>query len=823
MKFFFVPTRLILILGLGCLSTFPAPGADSVTNVARAQGRPGSSALYPSNRAPLAPSPFVKLPIGAIKPAGWLRMQLELEANGMTGHLEEISKWCKFEGNAWASPEGTGHSGWEELPYWLKGFGDLGYVLGDEKIIKEARRWIDAVLASQESDGWFGPRSLKTSLGGHPDLWPHMVMLNVLQSFYEYTGDPRVLPFITRYFKWLNDQPGSTFGNGYWPKIRAGDTIETVFWLYNRTGEPFLLELSKKVHSNMEDWTSGVHNWHNVNISQGFREPGVYFEQANDPKFLEAAERNYQIVMGTYGQFPGGGFAGDENCRPGRTDPRQGFETCGMVEFMHSFEMLTKISGDPAWSDRCEDIAFNSLPAAITPDGKGLHYLTSANSVQLDAKNHAPGVQNSGTMLSYSPFEVYRCCQHNVSHGWPYYAEELWLATADHGLCASLYSASEVTAKVGDGSPVKISEETDYPFDETVTLRISSAGPVKFPLYLRIPGWCEKPSARINRKRVALKAAPDSYSIIERIWKDGDTVTLHLPMRPRVRTWTKNHHAVSVDYGPLTFSLKIGEQWHRYGGTDAWPESEVLPTTAWNYGLELNKTAPERGLEVMRKPGPLAGNPFTQEFAPLEIKAKARKIPTWKTDRFGLVSELQESPIESEEPVETVTLIPMGAARLRISAFPVISEGKGAHIWVANTVVPVTASYCFENDSVEAMINGFEPQSSNDHDIPRFTWWDHRGTSEWVQWDFPKRQLVYVAKVYWFDDGPTGGCRVPQSWKILYKDGDNWKEVEGATQARTAINDYNRVTFTPVNASALRLEVQLQPGFSAGILKWKIE
>ena len=408
------------------------------------------TSLYDSNREPLVPSPLVKLPIGSIVPRGWLRGQLEMEAQGMTGRLMEISPWCRFDKNAWTDPEGKGHSGWEELPYWLKGYGDLGYVLKDEAIIKEARRWIEAALASQREDGWFGPRSLLTSLDGKPDLWPNMLMLNVLQSFYEYTGDPRVLPFMTKYFRWELAYPEKDFMVGYWPKIRAGDNLESVYWLYNRTGEKWLLELAEKVHRRTPNWTTGVSDWHSVNITQGFREPGVYYMQAKDPKFLAAAERNYRTVMDLYGQVPGGGFGADEKCRRGFGDPRQGFETCSMVEYMHSFEMLTKISGDPIWSDRCEDVAFNSLPAAQTPDLKALHYLTSPNMVQLDKGNKAPGIKNSGTMFSFSPGEVYRCCQHNVAQGWPYFAEELWLATSDGGLCASLYAASEVTAKVAD-------------------------------------------------------------------------------------------------------------------------------------------------------------------------------------------------------------------------------------------------------------------------------------------------------------------------------------------------------------------------------------
>src|SRR5258705_67743 len=224
-------SRALLMLPpvLAAVSVATAPQLERTAMVAEIRVMSNAAPLYIANREPLQPSGLIKLPIGSIQPKGWLRHQLVLEANGMTGRLPEISKWCKFEGNAWADSQGQGHSGWEELPYWLKGYGDLGYVLNDEAIIKEARRWIDAVLASQEADGWFGPRSLKSSLKGKPDLWPHMVMLNVLQSYYEYSNDERVRPFMTKYFNWLNEQPGDTFSNGYWPKIRFGDNIHSVY------------------------------------------------------------------------------------------------------------------------------------------------------------------------------------------------------------------------------------------------------------------------------------------------------------------------------------------------------------------------------------------------------------------------------------------------------------------------------------------------------------------------------------------------------------------------------------------------------------------
>jgi len=684
----------VAVIGLICVGR-TALGADvqqSQVQVLKTLPVERPNAYYVSNRHPLAVSPLVKLPPGKISPRGWLRQQLVLEAHGMTGRLAELSPWLRFDKSAWASKDGKGEAGWEELPYWLKGYGDLGYVLGDQQIIRETRKWVEAVLSSQMEDGWFGPRELKASLGkfpgaefaslaGQPDLWPHMVMLNVLQSYYEYSGDLRVIRLLTGYFAWQAKLPAKAFAAGYWPKLRMGDNLECIYWLYNITGDRALLTLAERVHKNMADWTTDVPNWHNVNLAQGFREPAIYYAQAQDPRFLKAVERNYDKIMDLYGQFPGGGFAGDENCRPGHGDPRQGFETCGITEFMHSFEMLTTLSGNPLWADRCEDIAFNSFPAAMTPDAKGLRYLTCANLVQADKNNKSPGFDNGGTQLSYSPYKIYRCCQHNVSHGWPYYAENAWLATADNGLCTSLYAASQVTAKVGDGVDVQIAEDTDYPFKDTIAFKVSTPKAVQFPLYLRVPRWSGAPKLRVNDQPVEVHAEPLSFIRIDRAWGDGDKVSLRLPMSLKVKVWKKNKDAVSVDVGPLTFSLKIGEKWQRYGGSQEWPEWEVFPTTPWNYGLVLDEKDPARSFEIVRKEGPLPKQTFTVEGSPLELRTKARKIPGWKMDRFGLVGLLQQSPARSNEPIEMITLIPMGAARLRISAFPTVANGAGSHEW----------------------------------------------------------------------------------------------------------------------------------------------
>ena len=439
------------------------------------------------------------------------------------------------------------------------------------------------------------------------------------------------------------------------------------------------------------DWTAHIASWHGVNFTQGFREPGVFYLQAGQRKFLDAAEWNYQTVMGTYGQFPGGGFAADDDCRPGYVDPRQGFETCSCVEFMHSFEMLAKISGNPLWADRCEEIALNWLPAAWMPNMRGIHYLGAPNIVELDRRNKSPDFENPGAMIHYSPCG-FDCCRHNISHGWPYYAEELWLATGDKGLCASLYAASEVTAKAGDGTAVTVAEATDYPFAGSVELKLSMAKSVRFPLYLRIPRWCRSAAIQINGQDVAVTTEPLSYVRIERAWSPGDTVLLRLPMTVGIRTWTKNQNAVSVSYGPLWFALKIGEKWSRFSNTDSnkWPAFEVFPTTPWNYGLVLDEKASSNSFELTRSEGPLPGQPFTPEAAPIRLKAKARRIPHWTLNSRNMIGALQPSPVRSDEPLETVTLIPMGAARLRVTAFPTIGNGPEAHDW-AETDSPCLA------------------------------------------------------------------------------------------------------------------------------------
>jgi hypothetical protein len=666
-------------IGLVFCSTFlsvPTCFAQLASIVDMPDASAEHNAHYVGNRSPLLPSLLIKLPVGAVRPKGWLEQQLLMQADGFHGHLGEISKFLKKDGNAWLDPQGSGQYGWEEVPYWLKGFGDCAYLLGREDQIKEAKLWLEGAIRSQREDGYFGPghgtKSTVKSTSGKYDLWPNMVMLMCLQSYHEFTGDPRVVELMKKYFKWQLNVPDQEFLPPYWQQQRAGDNLWSVLWLYNRIGEPWLLDLATKIHKRTANWTDGIPNWHNVNMAQAFGGPAFYWQLSKENKHLEAAERNWRTMRDLYGQVPGGMFGGDENCRRGLFDPRQAIETCGMAEMMFSNERLLTTTGNLVWADRCEDVAFNSMPAALTADFKALRYLTAPNHVLSDKQSKSPGIQNGGPMYHMNP-HIHRCCQHNFGHAWPYFAEYLWCATPGNGLAAVLYSPGEVRAKVGSGVEVVITTKTDYPFDEAIEFMLTTLKPVSFPLYLRIPGWCSRAAVVINGESLKVDAKAGKFLRLSREWKNGDSVRLTLPMDISLRVWEKNKGSVSVDRGPLTYALKIGEQYIQ-DGKAPWFAWEIHPTTPWNYGLKLDAANPSASFELVKKPFPKNQIPFTHEGNPLELRAKGRRIPQWTTDERGLVKPLPVSPVPSSEADEQITLIPMGAARLRVSSFPVVGE-----------------------------------------------------------------------------------------------------------------------------------------------------
>lgn len=638
-----------------------------------------TSTLYVNNRAPLSPNVFVKLPPGSVKARGWVGEMLRREADGLAGRLGEISDWLDKKGNAWLEPGGS--HGWEEVPYWLRGYHALACQLDDKAKLKESHFWIEAILKSAQPDGYFGP--VNAGKDGRRELWANMLALQILQDYYEHTGDERVLPVMTAYCRWELNYPDEKFLRDYWENSRGGDNLLSVIWLYNRTGDQFLLDLMKKIHRCTANWMqdTSLPNWHNVNVAECFREPATYSLLPGEEKALQNTYNNYRLIRRIYGQVPGGMFGSDENCRHGYIDPRQGTETCGFVEQMLSDEILMAQTGDVMWAANLEDVAFNSLPASMTEDLKALRYLTCPNMVQSDSRNHHPGVDNRGPFFSMNPFSS-RCCQHNHAMGWPYYAQNLVLASADGGAALLTYSDCQATLLVNGGKKVTIDEQTRYPFDEDVLLTIGGLGKKQtatFPLYLRIPAWAGDAHVQVNGQSVDCMTT-EGLLCISRTWKDGDRVQLHLPMHLSLRRWALNKNSVSVDYGPLTMSLLIKERreqvdsrataigdshWQEGADASQWPTTEIYADSPWNYAL----VPCVKSMTVERMAWPKDNYPFAQASVPLRVKASGAPVPSWGQDETGLCQVLPESDAP-RGAVEPITLIPMGAARLRVSAFP---------------------------------------------------------------------------------------------------------------------------------------------------------
>lgn len=316
------------------------------------------------NRAPLLEKDYAQLPLGSIKASGWLEDQLVLMREGMTGNLDTLYPQVMGDRNGWLGGDGDV---WERGPYWIDGLLPLAYILDDQEMKDKVQRWIEWSLASQQPDGYFGPsvdREPEFGLqrNNSHDWWPKMVMLKIMQQYYSATGDQRVIPFLTEYFKYqLKHLPETPLDNWtYWGRMRGGDNLQVVYWLYNITGEEFLLELAELIHKQTYDWTGEFLKGdlvrkqlsvHCVNLAQGFKEPVVYYQQNKAPEQIEAVKKAVKDMRHTIA-YPTGLWAGDELIR--YADPTQGSELCTAVEMMFSLESMLEITGDGYWGDYLE-------------------------------------------------------------------------------------------------------------------------------------------------------------------------------------------------------------------------------------------------------------------------------------------------------------------------------------------------------------------------------------------------------------------------------------------------------------------------------------
>lgn len=688
------PSTLLALSLLGA-SVSPLP----------AQSRPAPQVAAIRNRAPLVPNAFDPLPLGSIEPTGWLRNQLEIQARGLSGHLDEF--WPDLmPSNAWKGGDGDA---WERGPYFADGLLPLAYQLHDPALIQKANSWVEWTLTHQRPDGQIGPAS-------NDDWWPRMVMLKVLTQYQEVTGDPRVVPLMARYFSYeLRTLPDRPLRD--WGKYRWQDNALTVLWLYNRTGDPKLLDLARLLRTQGFDWKSSFEHFpftaptstaslglkdnqpiperamqaHGVNNAMALKAGPVSYTLSGTPSDRSSL---YQQVgeLERYHLLPIGLYSGDEHLAG--DNPSQGVELCTVVESMFSWEDALSVLGDARFSDRLERISFNALPGTLSDDMWSHQYDQQPNQVSCTRAPRQWSTNGPDSNL-FGLEPHFGCCTANFHQGWPKFTSALWMSTPDGGLLAAAYAPNRLHTTVGPRhTPVSIDEDTEYPFRGTVRLTLHPARPTQMPLVVRIPGWATEATLTINKEQpqtihpscpqqpfdgrldVSAQSSPDTclFHTLRRRWRAGDTVTLTFPTQPRVTRWY--HRSAAVERGPLLFSLKMDQNWtelkqHPEKSAD-W---EIQSDSPWNYALALDPSDPSHSLTVHELPlGPV---PFSSAAPPLTITLSGALDPNWKLFENS-AGPLPESPVTLTETPTLLTLIPYAAAKLRITAFPILNPAQSA-------------------------------------------------------------------------------------------------------------------------------------------------
>jgi hypothetical protein len=648
---------------------------------------------YKNNPEPLLRNAYIKLPLGNVKPEGWLKSQLEAQAAGLTGNLDDF--WPDLVNSAWKGGDGEA---WERGPYYLDGLIPLAYLLNDENLIKKSNVWIEKIIASSSDSGWYGPSKNK-------DRWPLAVTNKVLMQYYEATGDKRAIEILLKYFKYLHNTPPD-WPDKEWRGVRAMENAVTGYWLYRQTKAPWILETIESIQKNSPDWTSYYEkfpwdsaasadkkiplNWkadgliaHVVNNAMAVKYPGLWYQQSKDDRYKQASFSGIEKYDKNHGQA-GGRFSGDEHLS-GKS-PTRGTELCSVVEYMYSLETLYEIFGDNKLADRLELLTFNALPGATTPDMWAHQYDQQSNQVVVSAAKRE-WTTNGDYSNIYGLMPDFACCLANMHQGWPKFVESMWMATNDNGLIAVTYGPSRVKAIVGNGREVTILEETDYPFTGRIKLIISTEKPVRFPIYFRIPGWG---SAKITYSNKNESGTAGSTVKLFNKWKDGDQINIDIPLDLRYEN--RYNNSVSLLRGPLYFSLRIEKEFKKtkinydnfgYKGSIDW---EILPKSDWNYGILIDKENPERNVSVAVNP--IGRYPFADygdmvwsadsgaylkwiQDAPVVIKTHGIKIPGWVIKNNSAdIPPL--SPVKPDGDPEIITLVPYGCARLRVTEFPVM-------------------------------------------------------------------------------------------------------------------------------------------------------
>ena len=593
-----------------------------------------------------------------LKPSGWLKKQLEIQAEGLCGNLDKV--WPDVRDSAWVGGE---REGWERVPYWLDGFIPLAYLLENEDMINRTKKYIDAIISFQKEDGWICP--CKDEDRENYDTWAVLLITKVLCLYYDCSKDERIIDVVSKCLKQFSSHINKyTLRN--WGAARWFEGLIAINWLYEKTKEDWLIALAKKLRVQGFDWKMLFktylledcdNEWeyysHIVNISMMLKSEALWsiFEDIDAEELanmaLEYLDEKHGMAIGH--------FSGDENLSG--NSPIQGAELCSIVEQMFSYEYLFAVTGNVRWLERLEQLAYNSLPAAVSPDMWTHQYDQMINQVACYPMETQPFRTNNNVAHTFGLEPHFGCCTANFGQGFPKLALATFMKT-DKGIASCVLSPSVIETMV-EGVNVKCELETEYPFRNTLVYKVTAETPVEFTLSVRIPGFCK--NARIDGEAVRC----GEFAEIKKVWENTMKIEVELDVETEILKRPEN--MICIRRGALFYSIPIEEKWEkveyiRNGVERKYPYCDyyIYPQSKWNYALmsDCFETV-ENEYEM----------PFNPKTPPISIIADMAEIE-WEFND-GRCARLPKTTVTTEDR-EKIKLIPYGCTNLRMTELPMV-------------------------------------------------------------------------------------------------------------------------------------------------------
>ena len=601
-----------------------------------------------------------------IRPQGWFRQQLEIQAKGLSGNLDKF--WPDIKDSAWI---GGDREGWERVPYWLDGFIPLAWFLEDEDMKSRANKYIRAIVERQKEDGWICPGNDEDR--ANYDVWAVFLIGKVFTVYWEFTGDEEVKQSLYKAMKCLfHMMKEGKVALFEWGKFRWFEALIPLQFLYDEYEEQWILELGEilrnqgiKFTNYIENWKRPLNKWtletHVVNLAMMLKYEALCSKFFGEP-YENIAEKLWSTLV-EYNGTAVGTITGDE-CLAGLKN-NQGTELCSVVELMYSFEILYNITKDPIWLERLEKISFNALPATISDDMWTHQYVQQVNQIACIGFPGKSYFRTNGPEAHIFGLEPhFGCCTSNLHQGWP---KLLWSAFSDEdGLeCRMMLPATYETEIAG--TKVRLTLETEYPFRHSCKYIVETEKPIEFSLKIRIPEWSKQYKLDNEAKE------NHGYLNVKRVWEGRQEFTITLFDEPHL---VDRPSGLKVaEYGPLVFSLPIETKYemHEYerdGVERKFPycDYNLIPISEWRFGFNSDafSVCEQEGDEI----------PFSSKHPRIKLMAEMRPIEWEYEEGYETVAAAVPSGEVREGNPVTMALHPYGGAKLRMTEMPFMINTK---------------------------------------------------------------------------------------------------------------------------------------------------